>query len=169
MALTGHIFYGGGIHGLYQIIGEYKKKYVDKWNAKFHAKTESFSYKLGQTAITFFLTSIAWVFFRSSSITEAFDYIYRMFTRWNFWQLFKGVYAECGLNTIQFTVLLLSLIVLLVSDCIKYKTGNGVVQFLETQTIWFRWGIYLMLFMSILIFGIYGPDMDNSQFIYFQF
>lgn len=83
--------------------------------------------------------------------------------------LFKGVYAGCGLNTMQFTISIISLFVLLAVDCIKYKTGNDIVDFLDAQTIWFRWGIYIIIIISILIFGIYGPDMDKSQFIYFQF
>ena len=32
-----------------------------------------------------------------------------------------------------------------------------------------RWLIYLALFFYILIFGIYGPLYDATQFIYFQF
>lgn len=159
----------GGIHGLYQIAGAWKKKYIDQFNKKFQTKTNSFSYKLGQVIVTFCLTTIAWIFFRSASITEAFDFLYRMFTRWDLWVIFKGVYQNCGLNTMQFTIAVLSIMVLLTVDCIKYKTEKDVIQFLNTQTLWFRWGVYIVIFMAVLIFGIYGPDVDAAQFIYFQF
>ena len=44
-----------------------------------------------------------------------------------------------------------------------------LIAWITNQGIWFRWLIYFAAIFGILIFGVYGPGYDASQFIYFQF
>ena len=66
-------------------------------------------------------------------------------------------------------VLLLAVAILLSFDFVKYRTGRTFEAFLETQNLWFRWMVFIGLFLMILIFGVYGPAFDAQAFIYFQF
>jgi D-alanyl-lipoteichoic acid acyltransferase DltB (MBOAT superfamily) len=159
----------GGIHAAYQIIGDIKNKYLIKFNNFFHTKVNCVTYKIGQMIITFVFTTIAWIFFRSDSASQGFDYIVRMLTRWDFWTITQKTYLNWGLNQTELSVACVAIVILFVVDFIQYKKEMNIVQFLNTQIIVARWGIYIFLFMFIFIFGIYGPTVDSTQFIYFQF
>ena len=158
----------GGLHGLYQIIGEQLQPLRNHINERMHTKQESFSYKAGRIFITFCLVDFAWIFFRADSIKGALEIIRRIFCSINPWVLFDGSLYELGLNMTEIHILLVSLVVLLLVDLVKYKRQLRLDLFLDQQCIWFRWLVLLFLFFACAIYGKYGPNVDSSQFIYFQ-
>lgn len=159
----------GGLHGAYQVVGDIIKPWKIRINEKFHVKTESFSYKLGQVLITFFLTDFAWIFFRMNSLKFSLDFIGRIITKWNPWVLFDQSLYELGLSQQEMHVLLIALVLLFLIDLVRFKCKMTLDMFLAEQCIWFRWGIIFFIFFFIIVFGIYGPTFDAKQFIYFQF
>ena len=54
-------------------------------------------------------------------------------------------------------------------DLLKYKKNLTPTQFLEKQNLYFQWVAVLVIFMLILVYGVYGPEFNPLQFIYFQF
>jgi hypothetical protein len=74
-----------------------------------------------------------------------------------------------GLNQLQNNVLAVSVLALLIVDYIKYKSGELLGSSLARQNVWFRALSLIALLLGIVIFGIYGPEYDTQQFIYFQF
>lgn len=159
----------GGLHGIYQIIGDLIKPIKNYFNAFFHVKTESFSYKFGQMLITFVLVDFAWIFFRMNSLKNSIKFIYFMIIKWNPWVLFNQTLYTLGLDQKEMHILLIALCILLLIDFIRYKHNLLLDVFLETQCLWFKWGSIFFLFFFIIIYGIYGPEFDSKQFIYFQF
>lgn len=159
----------GSLHGIYQIVGECKKELVIKINQYCNVKSSSGSYKLGQIIITFYLTTIAWVFFRCDTIAMATKYIYRMFTKWDLWTISQRKYYTWGLDETEFEIAIIAILILLLVDFVQYTKGKDIIHVLGSQMMWFRWSTYLFFFFMILIFGKYGPDVDTAQFIYFQF
>ncbi len=164
----GHLS-SGGVHGLYQIIGQETRCIKDKINKKIQTKTECVSYKLIQMIITFFLVDFAWIFFRADSIGDAAKYIYRIFTKLNLWVLGDGSLYNIGLNQQEIHLLIIAVAILVIVDYIRYKKNQRLDIFLSGQCIWFRWLVIFFLLFSTIIFGVYGPEFDSSQFIYFQF
>ena len=67
------------------------------------------------------------------------------------------------------TVAVISIMILFIADLVQYKTRKDIVEVLTTQPLWFRWGVYFCLFLFTFIFGMYGPNIDATQFLYFQF
>ena len=65
-------------------------------------------------------------------------------------------------------ILFISLLVLLVIGILR-ESGIKIRESLSKQNLIFRWGIVILLFVFVLIFGIYGPGYDMSAFIYGQF
>lgn len=159
----------GGVHGILQIIENSFSPAVDKLNRRIGTKVDSFSYKLGQMMVTFALVTIAWVFFRAETIRDAVQYIVRMFTRFNPWVLFDGSLYTLGLERMEVSILIVALAALFAVSCVRYQLHQNIDMFLAEQCIWFRWLILLALIFSIVIFGVYGPEYDVTQFIYFQF
>lgn len=158
----------GGLNGLYQVIGKICEPLKRKMYKVFHVHETAFSHKLLQVGITFVLVDFAWIFFRANTISSAFLLIRRMFSTFNPWVFFDGTLVTLGLSGAELVLSLLAIITLLVVDFLHYK-GYHLREALNHQDIWFRWMMYLGAIFVLLIFGIYGPGFDASQFIYFQF
>lgn len=158
----------GGLNGLYQVIEQSMKPFFQKLTGKLQVKRNVFSAHLLQVILTFLLVDLAWIFFRSDTIAGAVGFIQRIFVEFNPWILFDGSLYDIGMSRMEFQIAVLAIAVLLFVDMLHYK-GLQIRAFLDCQQVWFRWTVYLISIGIVLVFGIYGPDFDASQFIYFQF
>ena len=131
-------------------------------------RTDVMSYRLFKMLITFALVTIAWMFFRGESLRQTVDLLQNMVTTWNPWVLFDGSLMKLGLDAKEWNVLLASLLILLVTDYLLYKKVNIVEQFAK-QNLLFQLIVFYVGIMAIVLFGVYGPIYNASQFIYFQF
>lgn len=128
--------------------------------------TECFSWKFYQALRTFVLMMIANMFFRLDSLTGTIQIMKSGISCWNPWILFDGSLYDLGLSNKSFKVLVISLFVLLLVESLTEKQGIGIREILSKQNLVFRWIILLILFMSTLILGMYGPGYDAGSFIY---
>lgn len=158
----------GALHGFYQIIGDLLKPIRNKIETIFKVNTTCFSYRLFNIIITFILVDFAWIFFRAPDINTAIIMIKQMFSVWNPWIFFDNSLYDMGLDRKDFWILCFSIIILWVVSFMQER-GIKIREELSKQNLVFRWIIYYSAIFFILIFGIYGPDYDASQFIYFQF
>lgn len=159
----------GALHGLYQIIGAELRPIKDKINKRLNTKVTSISYRIGQVFITFILVDFAWIFFRSNSLSNAFGYIQRMFTKFDPWSIYNESIYTLGLVRQELNVLLIACIVFFMIELIQYIKKQNLVVFLNNQCIWFRWAVIILVMYAIGVYGIYGPSFNPQQFIYFQF
>ncbi len=111
---------------------------------------------------TFFVVTLAWIFFRAETVFHAFNYIEKLvrglidiesfLVAWNYIQ-----------NTLQISTIIF-ICLLLVVEWLQRKKQHG----LELSTLKstpLKWAIYTTLVFSIILFGI----NDTPEFIYFQF
>lgn len=159
----------GGMHGIYQVIGEILAPVRKKINKLLKVNEGVFSYKLGQILFTFSLTTLTWVFFRAENLKEAIYFFERMFTRWNPWVFFNEGLYKFGLDRIEVNILFVALITMLLVELLKYLKNKRLSDFIVEQNLWFRWIVMIGLVVSILVYGEYGVNFDSNQFIYFQF
>ncbi len=159
----------GGLHGLYQIIGDVTKPVKDKITKKLNVRTGAASYKFIKILITFSLTCLTWIFFRADNITTAVDYIARIFTQLNPWALTTGVIYEIGLERQEMNILIIAVAVMIFVDYLKYKRNIRFENIADNQNFWVRGLIIFTLIFVVVIFGAYGYSFDSQQFIYFQF
>lgn len=95
----------GGIHGLYQILGEILRPAKNKIYPHIGIRVDSISYKVGQVIVTFLLTDFAWIFFRAENIGMAIGYISNIFKRWNPWAISDKSLYSIGLSNYEWNVL----------------------------------------------------------------
>ena len=161
-----NFFIWGLLHGVYQIFDGLTAKVREKVLAFCHVDAGTFSFRLGQRIATFSLVTFAWIFFRAPTLNDALSVVKRLCV-FNPWTWTDGSHLKHGLDAKDLDVLIFSLVVLVVVSILQER--GSVRQMLARQTLWFRWIIYFIGIFSTLIFGIYGPGYNASQFIYMQF
>ena len=107
--------------------------------------------------LTFFLTVIAWVFFRADTLTEAVHYLNLMFSS-SFFTVPSFITPKAFM---LYTYLLICLFIAVEWVQRDKKFGLSI----ENLNRPFRWVIYTIVIGVIITFGQFG----ESEFIYFQF
>lgn len=156
----------GGLHGFYQIAGYLLKPLKLKVIKTFKINTEVFSFKFFQVIITFMLVNFAWIFFKASSFLSAIAIIKNSFY-FNPWTLIDGTIFKLGLDSKDFLIAIVGIILVIIVDLMQRKIS--LRSQLSKQNIMFRWTIYLVAALVVLVFGMYGPGYSMQQFIYSQF
>ena len=101
---------------------------------------------------TFMLTCLAWVFFRAKSISEALDYLRRMFTN----GIFSSQYLVNERYNYEILILITAFILIEWNNRTKIEPLTGKFSNLKLA----------LCLVAIIAFGTYS---DYKEFIYFQF
>lgn len=117
-----------------------------------------------QQVRTFLLMCASFVFFRAGSFTEGLCIYKSMFSAWNPRVLWNGALFELGLDWIEFTIAVLTLLVLLVVSVLQQK--QPVRERIAAKNIVIRWCIWYVLLFVVILWGYYGPGYSVSEFIY---
>nr|WP_321228505.1 MBOAT family O-acyltransferase [uncultured Psychroserpens sp.] len=103
--------------------------------------------------VTFSLTVIAWVFFRSDTVTQGFDYVFRMFNQTLF---------SIPESRPRYLMILLAFFIAV--EWFGRRNLYAIESLWLTYPRWIRLTIYYLIIIIIFIFG--GQE---QEFIYFQF
>lgn len=163
-----HFILWGGIHGIYQIVGELTLPVREKLAPLIGIRTGSITHKIGRAVGTFCLTTFAWIFFRSENFSIAVSFIKNIVTGWNPWAIWDGTLFQLGLTAYEMNVLLIALVFLLLIDIVRCGNGKRIDIFLMEQGAFVQALFVIVIVLVILIYGKYG-GYDERQFIYFQF
>ena len=88
-----------------------------------------------------------------------------VFTEWNPWVLFDDTIFRLGLDRKDFDLCMAGIGIVVLVSILQDRYGS-VRELVEKQNLAFRWIVYFGLFLSVLIFGCYGPGYDAADFIY---
>lgn len=145
----------GLLHALYYFFESWGDSFLKIINQS-KIKTYHF-YKFFKTVLVFILVCYAWVFFRASSITDAFWISAMLFSDWS-----GSVYL--GASTVSFLLAVMLIMLLFSVQLFQYR-GIASLYFSSSkvhpmlQLLW-----YVLLLLSISMLGI-----SSNSFIYFQF
>lgn len=162
-----HYIVWGLLHGVYQVIGGITETLRKKLLRFGGAEPASLGHRFFQWLLTFSLVNFAWIFFRAPSLRDALKILGRMAAQWNPWVLFDGSLYGLGLDQRDFHLLLVCTAVLIIVSLIQEKIR--LREAVARQPLVFRWCVYFAGIFAVILFGIYGPGYDASQFIYGQF
>lgn len=152
----------GALHGIYQVVGKVTRDGHDKILRGFHIRKDSGIYRFGATLGTFFLVSYAWMFFRANSMKDAL-YITSALLKWSaegfdIWNL--------GMQRQDFVFSICLILFWFVLEKVQEKIN--LRKWLQQRCLPVRWGVYLVIIFTCIMFGFYG-DLSASSFIYFKF
>lgn len=85
------------------------------------------------------------------------------------WSLAGAAEAMTGVMELQEWVLAAAAALILLLVDLLCEKWPDLCERLAAARIWVRWPILLALILSIMIFGVYGTDIDSSAFLYTRF
>ena len=113
--------------------------------------------ELGSIIITFSLTVLAWIFFRSATIDQAVHYIARIFS--------KSLFSIPTIKVDMYDKPIFLLVVLFVFiEWLGREQQYAIANLFSKKHRFYRWAFYYLIIIIIFIFA-----GSNQQFIYFQF
>ena len=153
-----YVFWGG-LHGLYQIVGDVKNLILPKW--------ENCFINLFRVIITFILVVFAWIFFRANTISDGFYIVAHLFDDIGNITNMQYIYEllnNMGLQLFEIILVACAICFLIFSEVISYKMDIHLL--MNKAPLVVRFAYYYIL--VIIIFGM-GVFSGGGQFIYFQF
>ena len=159
----------GIYNGIFIMFGILLDDVYANGRSKLGIKEESRGWKLFQIIRTFIIVSIGRMMVRAYRFKASLIMFKAMTHRW--WDLtfiVDGSLKSLGLNTANWIVLIIALIVLFYVD-IKHEQGISMRERIAEKPIYIRWAIFYLAIIIVLIFGVYGPQYDAASFIYEQF
>ena len=139
----------GLVHAiLYIFLVLYKNKKQSNRNEKFYIHINLIKNSF-QTMITFFIVMIVWVFFRSESILNSFEYLGLIISKFSIPMDNKG-----------------GILVVFIFFSLEWLFKNDERRVINFKNIYYRWFFYFILsFFCFSFFKIF----EENQFLYFQF
>ncbi|MBR5428095.1 MAG: MBOAT family protein [Clostridia bacterium] len=159
----------GLLHGVYQLIGGLTAEKKQRIYKKLRIDSSSLPFRVWRTVCNFALVTFAWIFFRADSLTDAWIYISRMFTRPDLWNVMNGSIFNLGLNATEFGILTAACAVVFAADLLKYRNKENVSVLLRRQHPIVRYALIGALLIAVLVFGRYGTSFPSNAFIYAEF
>lgn len=137
----------GILHGVFQVI--------EKMLGWQKCTTSSKLIRFSRILLTFVLVSIAWIFFRQPTISDAFGVIERILTE-------HGALFKSSNKDVVFSLLSIGIVVC--ADLMREFQTKKFYRLVQAPII-VRWCMYYALLLLILLSGVF----DSSQFIYVSF
>ncbi len=144
----------GSLHGAYQIIAISIKPIINKIEDQLNSiQTQVFN--LFRGLFIFSIVTFAWIFFRASTVNDAFTLIGNLKT------FGKAPFLGNGIN--QFGHCIIAILLLFsIEYFLEFKPE---ITLFNNKNVILRWGSIAGLIFIILVFGV----LNGGQFIYFQF
>ena len=155
----------GLYNGFFIIVGILLEPFLKKFFKQRKIVTNTFSWRFFNIVLTFFLVCISRYFSRAPDLYTALRMIKRTFSVFNPWVLTLESFTQFGLNERNIYLLIVAVVVLFFVDLLQ-ENGYHLREKIAEQNLVFRWMLYLIAIFSILIFGIYGVEYNQTDFIY---
>ena len=152
------------------MLGNLLTPWFVKVTAKLGMKVESFSWHLFQSARTYLIYAVGAVFFLRGVFGGADllkDCFRVLFVRGyaNPWVLFDGTVVNTGITWRDLNLILIGIVLMIVVAILREKYGYARI-WAARQGVVFRWLVWCLLFVIVLIYGMYGSGYEASAFIY---
>ena len=150
------------------VMGEIFSPLLKKCVEVLHIDTSSFSWHLFQSVRTYFLYALGAVFFSVSGFRAAvrhYKVLLAGLLKPNPWIFFSDSVLNLGVTWLDVNFIIFGIVCLFFVANLREKYGYARA-WMQKQILPFRWFIWIALFCVVLIYGIYGPGYDASEFIY---
>lgn len=152
------------------VLGELCEPLFQKIIVTLKINVECFSWHLFQSVRTFCIYVISTIFWRSyGGMAEAVNVFKASVKVFNPHILFDGSLWELGLDKQEFYIMMFAVLIMAIGGMIKMCVGCFVWEWVDKQNLIFRLIVVSGMIILVILFGVYGPGVDASEFIYQQF
>lgn len=130
-------------------------------------KTETESWKLFQMFRTTVIFMFGRVLTRPEGLWRTKIILKSLVTDFNPWVLFDGSLYQYGFTKDDMKISIFFIILFGVVSC--YQQRGSVREWIARQGIVFRYMIYILAVLSVVVFGIYGPGFNAASFAYMAY
>lgn len=163
-----HFVVWGWINGVYNILQDATGSVRQRLYRLLKIDTRSFVWKCFCGFVTFILIDISWLFFRASGMRQSVYILEKIWNDLNIFYFFSdGFYCIFG-SAKKLAIVVCSFLIMIFIDVLR-KRQFDLKDYILKQQIIFRWVIYFLTILIIMLWGTYGSDYGQTQFIYFQF
>lgn len=154
----------GLLHWFYIVMEELLAPPCEKLVQRLHMDPNGKVVNVIRVLRTFFLVCIGDLFFRAASVGDAFAMLKAAVTTWNPSVLWNGSLLQLGLDTMEMTITIASLLILYGVSLLQQK--GSVRDRIAEKSLPVRWIIWYALLFYVILLGCYGPGYSASEFIY---
>ena len=113
--------------------------------------------------LNFILVTISWVFFKVTDIHQALAMLQKAL----FFPSFKLDLNVLKISPTELMIALFFISVIIILDILRNRAD--MIKWFRKRNLIIRFFVYIILFSTFLILGVYGTGYDANQFIYIQF
>ncbi len=147
-------------------LGELLGPTLDKVSIVLEINRNCYSWGLFQRIRTFLLFAFGLGFFPAKGFHPGLSMYIAGFSSCNPWIFFDGSLFQLGLTATDWNILVLSILTLLIAGEISFIKKVSLREWIASQNFVFRWLVWLIMFVVILVYGKYGPGYSATEFIY---
>ena len=162
-----YVFFGM-YHFVLIVLGNVFTPLIQKICSKIHVNRLSKPYVMMQILKTTILVIIGELFFRANTLTGGFTMFKKIFTDFSLESIKNGTLFKLGCDRADFLIIGFILIIILVASILKEK-GINIRESVAKLNIVFRWSLYYLLIIIIIVFGAYGFGYAPVDPIYANF
>ena len=165
---TGKTYLAWGIYyGTLITLSEVLAPVFEKCNQLLHINTEARSFRVFQMVRTFCIFMGGRVLTSPGGLRRTLNVLVTIVTNLQPWKWFDRSIYGYGLDDRNMLVVAVGMLIVWAVSMLQER--GCVRDMLAKQNLVVRWAIIYAAIFAVLIFGIYGPNYDASQFIYMQF
>lgn len=157
----------GLTNGIIILISEELTPLYERFHKTYPRLTAGAFYRGFQVVRTFALMCCIRLFDNYGSVRTTCRQFVHMFTRFDLRAITKQEFLDLGLQMSDYVIVAVG--VCLMFAVSMWGRSGSVREKISRKPYIIRYGIYVVLFFSVLLFGSYGVGFDAQQFIYNQF
>lgn len=162
-----YIFFGM-YHFVLILLGRIVEPLVKKVNTKLHINSKQLWYRIIQIVRTTILVFFGELFFRANGLKAGLEMFKSIIISFSFKSFSDGTLLGLGLDTKDFILIIVVVILLYIIGLLKEK-GINIREKVASKKLIVRWAIYYCLILSIIIFGSYGLGIVPLDPMYANF
>lgn len=164
-----YIFGSGLYYWVLITLGEVCTPLLNRMVKILHINTECSSYRIFQRFRTFSIFAFGLSFFRASSLREGVLMWKEVLSIKETSVINNGTVLGLGLDMADMIVLTVSLLILIISGLFRLYLQQSIRVWLNQQNILFKGSVVTVMMFCVILFGVYGPGVTATEFIYQQF
>ena len=152
------------------MLGDFLAPVFVKITTKLEMKTDSFSWHLFQSVRTYIIYAVGATFF-SVGIKGALNLlkdavcVFCVKDYANPWIFFDNSILNFGVTYGDINLIIIITVMLIIVAILRERYGYARI-WIQGQSVFFRWFVWIGLFILVLIYGKYGPEYNATDFIY---